>query len=101
MTGQYFTTKSIILIIIYQNPEGELYQQIVDNLCSKLSVEPTTFSVFSLDTLSAGRRMSSFHFKNIFIERNNQFERQLARPSRVDSPPPVGDATVQPCVLPL
>ena len=35
--------------------EGELYQQIVDNLCSKLSVQPSTFSVFSLDTLSTGR----------------------------------------------
>merc|ERR1711936_699192 len=34
--------------------EGELYQQIVDNICSKLSVQPSPFSVFSLDTLSTG-----------------------------------------------
>ena len=38
------------------NLDGELYQQVEDNLCSKLSVEPTTFSVFSLDTLSPGGR---------------------------------------------
>jgi len=34
--------------------DGELYQQILDNLCTKLSVPPETFSVFSLDTLTPG-----------------------------------------------
>ena len=45
---------------ILLNLDGELYQQVVDNLCSKLSVEPTTFSVFSLDTLSAGWKRIGF-----------------------------------------
>lgn len=34
--------------------DGELYQQFLDNLCTKLSVPAAFFSVFSLDTLSPG-----------------------------------------------
>ena len=58
---------SSILYCMVIAGDGELYQQFLDNLCTKLSVPAAFFSVFSLDTLSPGKRWDGESRENILI----------------------------------